>query len=72
MAAMNYRMNPQIETIFLTATEGTQFVSSRFVKEIARLKGNVKPFVSSRIAALLAERFNHADARRKVRPEVRD
>lgn len=72
MAAMNYRMNPKIETIFLTATEGTQFVSSRFVKEIARLKGNVKPFVSRRIAALLEERFNHADARRKVRPEVRD
>lgn len=72
MAAMNYRMNPKIETIFLTATEGTQFVSSRFVKEIARLQGNVKPFVSPRIAALLAERFNHAAARRKVRPEVRD
>src|ERR1700722_14997091 len=50
MAAMNYRMNPKIETIFLTATEGTQFVSSRFVKEIARLGGNVKPFVSPRIA----------------------
>ena len=50
MAAMNYRMNPKIETIFLTATEGTQFVSSRFVKEIARLGGNVKPFVSARIA----------------------
>lgn len=72
MAAMNYRMNPKIETIFLTATEGTQFVSSRFVKEIARLQGNIKPFVSARIAALLAERFNHAAARRKIRPEVRD
>jgi len=72
MAAMNYRMNPKIETIFLTATEGTQFVSSRFVKEIARLGGNVKPFVSPRIAAKLSESFRHADGRRKVRPEVRD
>jgi len=72
MAAMNYRMNPKIETIFLTATEGTQFVSSRFVKEIARLNGNVKPFVSARIATQLAERFRHESGRRKVSPEVRD
>ncbi len=70
---MNYRMYPKIETIFLTATEGTQFISSRFVKEIARLGGDIKPFVSSRIAAgLLAERLSHESARRKVNPEVRD
>ena len=72
MAAMNYRMNPKIETIFLTATEGTQFISSRFVKEIARLGGNVKPFVSPRIAAQMVERFRHESGRRKVNPEVRD
>jgi pantetheine-phosphate adenylyltransferase len=72
MAAMNYRMNPKIETIFLTATEGTQFVSSRFVKEIARLGGNVEPFVSPRIAAELTTRFRQESARRKVNPEVRD
>jgi pantetheine-phosphate adenylyltransferase len=72
MAAMNYRMNPKIETIFLTATEGTQFISSRFVKEIARLGGNVKPFVSARIAAELAARLKDKDGRRKVNPEVRD
>jgi len=72
MAAMNYRMNPKIETIFLTATEGTQFVSSRFVKEIARLGGNVKPFVSARIAGELAASFREKSARRKVSPEVRD
>jgi len=72
MAAMNYRMYPKIETIFLTATEGTQFISSRFVKEIARLGGNVKPFVSSRVAAQLAEQFKRESGRRKVNPEVRD
>src|SRR6201996_2450736 len=68
MAAMNYRMNPKIETIFLTATEGTQFVSSRFVKEIARLGGNVKPFVGTRIAAQLTARLKDKDGRRKVNP----
>jgi pantetheine-phosphate adenylyltransferase len=72
MAAMNYRMNPKIETIFLSATEGTQFVSSRFVKEIARLGGNVKPFVGSRIASQLATRLKDKDGRRMVNPEVRD
>src|SRR5271169_10654 len=72
MAAMNYRMNPKIETIFLTATEGTQFISSRFVKEIARLGGNIKPFVSGRIATQLTALFRRESARRKVNPEVRD
>jgi pantetheine-phosphate adenylyltransferase len=72
MAAMNYRMNPKIETVFLSANEGTQFISSRFVKEIARLGGNIKPFVSPRIASLLTERFKQESARRKVNPEVRD
>jgi len=72
MAAMNYRMNANIETIFLTATEGTQFISSRFVKEIARLGGNVEPFVSARTAKQLAQRLKDESARRKVTPEVRD
>jgi pantetheine-phosphate adenylyltransferase len=72
MAAMNYRMNPKIETVFLSANEGTQFISSRFVKEIARLGGNIKHFVSPRIAILLTERFKQESARRKVNPEVRD
>jgi pantetheine-phosphate adenylyltransferase len=72
MAAMNYRMDKRIETIFLTATEGTQFVSSRFVKEIARLGGNVRPFVSNRIATDLYELLKQPNGRRKINPEVRD
>jgi pantetheine-phosphate adenylyltransferase len=72
MAAMNYRMNPAIETIFLTATEGTQFVSSRFVKEIARLGGNVEPFVTPHIVKQLTRRLSQDSGRRRVKPEVRD
>ena len=72
MAAMNYRMHPEIETIFLTATEGTQFIASRFVKEIARLGGDVRPFVSDAIAADLKRCFKAEKSRRKVKPEVRD
>ena len=45
MAGMNYRMDPAIETVFLTASETHQFISSRFVKEIARLGGDISTFV---------------------------
>ena len=72
MASMNYRMRPDIETIFLTATEGTQFIASRFVKEIARLGGDVRSFVSDAIAADLTRCFKAEKSRRKIKPEVRD
>ncbi|MCB4822957.1 pantetheine-phosphate adenylyltransferase [Roseicella aerolata] len=45
MAGMNRRLDQQIETVFLMASETNQFISSRFVKEIARLGGDVSSFV---------------------------
>jgi pantetheine-phosphate adenylyltransferase len=45
MAGMNYRLDSTIETVFLMATERHQFISSRFVKEIARLGGDISSFV---------------------------
>jgi pantetheine-phosphate adenylyltransferase len=45
MAGMNYRLDSGIETVFLMASERHQFISSRFVKEIARLGGDVSSFV---------------------------
>jgi pantetheine-phosphate adenylyltransferase len=45
MAGMNHRVAPEIETLFLMASESHQFISSRFVKEIARLGGDVTSFV---------------------------
>jgi len=45
MAGMNYRLNSGIETVFLMASERHQFISSRFVKEIARLGGDISSFV---------------------------
>jgi pantetheine-phosphate adenylyltransferase len=45
MAGMNRRLDQEIETVFLMASETNQFISSRFVKEIARLGGNVASFV---------------------------
>ncbi|GAB0119894.1 pantetheine-phosphate adenylyltransferase [Acidisoma sp. 7E03] len=45
LAGMNYRLDPTIETVFLMASERHQFISSRFVKEIAALGGDVSSFV---------------------------
>jgi pantetheine-phosphate adenylyltransferase len=45
MAGMNHRLAPQVETVFLMASETNQFISSRFVKEIAMLGGDISSFV---------------------------
>ena len=53
MAGMNARLNPDIETVFLMASERSQFISSRFVKEIGELGGDVSQFVSPRVVEAL-------------------
>jgi pantetheine-phosphate adenylyltransferase len=53
MTGMNARLDPSIETIFLMASDRHQFISSRFVKEIGRLGGDISPFVSARVAKRL-------------------
>ncbi|WP_168464200.1 pantetheine-phosphate adenylyltransferase [Wolbachia endosymbiont of Ctenocephalides felis wCfeT] len=45
MSWVNYQLFPEIDTIFLPASEDTQFISSSFVKEIVRLGGDVSKFV---------------------------
>ena len=45
MAGMNSRLDPEIEIVFLMASEGHRFISSSLVKEIARLGGDVSSFV---------------------------
>ena len=56
MVGANARLNPDIEMLFLMASERHQFISSRFVKEIALLGGDVSSFVSPNVAAHLATR----------------
>jgi pantetheine-phosphate adenylyltransferase len=63
MAGMNARLNPTVETVFLMASDRYQFISSRFVKEIGQLDGDVSHFVSPRIVARLKERFAHEAAK---------
>ncbi len=57
MASMNARLNADVETVFLTASERQQFISSHFVKEIGKLGGDISSFVSPGVAVRLKERF---------------
>ena len=67
MAGMNARLNPRIETVFLMASDRFQFISSRFVKEIGALGGDVSHFVSPRVAVRMHDRFNGAQPQRRRR-----
>ena len=57
MVGMNRRLNPEVETVFLMASESHQFIASRFVKEIGRLGGDVGHFVSPRVKRHLMEKL---------------
>jgi pantetheine-phosphate adenylyltransferase len=57
MALMNRKLDPEIETIFLMPKEEYTYLSSRIVKEIARLGGDVSAFVPPPVAKALAKKF---------------
>lgn len=50
MTGMNRRMKPEIETVFLMASETNQFIASSMVKEIANLDGDITSFVPESVA----------------------
>jgi len=58
MTGMNRRLNPDIETVFLTASEKHQFISSRLVKEIVSLGGDITHFVTPNVRQMLLEKFS--------------
>lgn len=59
MASVNNKIDPSVETVFLTASDSKHFISSRFVKQIAKLGGDTSPFVSPRVAVALKKHFNN-------------
>ena len=59
LATMNRHLTDQVETVFLTPTEHYTFVSSSLVREIARLGGDVSPFVHARVAEGLTTKFGN-------------
>jgi pantetheine-phosphate adenylyltransferase len=56
MAAMNQRLNMEIETVVLMADPRMQAIASKLVKEIALLGGDVRPFTSAYVAEQLVKR----------------
>ena len=57
LAGMNRKLNNNIETIFLMSDVENQIISSRFVKEIVRLKGNIKKFTTKSTIKSLKNKY---------------
>jgi pantetheine-phosphate adenylyltransferase len=57
LAGMNRKLNNNIETIFLMSDVENQIISSRFVKEIVRLKGDIKKFTTKNKIKSLKEKY---------------
>jgi pantetheine-phosphate adenylyltransferase len=57
LAGMNKKLNSKIETMFLMSDVENQIISSKFVKEIANLGGNIDRFVTKYAAKILKNKF---------------
>jgi len=57
LAGMNRKLNNNIETIFLMSDVENQIISSRFVKEIVRLRGDIKKFTTKSTIKSLKEKY---------------
>ena len=58
MASANKRLKPDLETVFLTASESQHFVASSLVKEIARYGGDISSFVPIEVSQYMTEAFS--------------
>jgi len=57
LALMNRKLNERIETIFMMPKDTYTFLSSRIVKEIAQLGGDVSAFVPAHVQTALTEKL---------------
>ena len=56
MTGMNYKLNPKIETVFLMASDNYQLISSKLIKEINSLNGDISQFVPKVVEIKLKKR----------------
>lgn len=63
MALMNRRLRPEIETVFMMANEAYSFISSRLVKEVDSLGGNISGLVPPSVEASLHRRISKTKQR---------
>ena len=57
LAGMNKKLNSKIETMFLMSDVENQIISSKFVKEIASLGGNIERFVTKYVASMIKNKY---------------
>ena len=57
MTGMNFKLNSNIETIFLMASDNNQLISSNLVKEVSKLNGDVSKFVPPEVKIELKKKF---------------
>lgn len=57
MALTNRKLAPGVETVFMMTSESYASISSRFIKEIARLGGDLSPFVTPKVAERLKGKY---------------
>ena len=57
LTGMNAKLDPDIETVFLMASDKWQFVSSSFIKEIAQMGGDIAQFVTPQVREALESKF---------------
>ena len=58
LAGMNRQLNKKIETVFLMSDPENQVISSKFVKEIAKLNGKIDNFVTKSTKKVLKEKYD--------------
>ena len=59
MTGMNYKLNPKIETIFLMSSDKYQLISSKLIKEINSLNGDVSQFVPKVVEKKIIKKVNN-------------
>ena len=58
LAGMNRQLNKNVETVFLMSDPENQVISSKFVKEIAKLNGNVDNFVTKSTKKAIKDKYD--------------
>ena len=58
LAGMNKKLNKKIETVFLMSDPDKQVISSKFVKEIGKLNGNIDDFVTKSTKKAIKEKYD--------------
>jgi pantetheine-phosphate adenylyltransferase len=60
LAAMNHRLDSEIQTIFIPASENRHFIASKLVKEVARLKGDISKFVTDKVKEEVMKKMSNS------------